>query len=114
MFFAQSPGGDHGEDRRNVFGAGATAVFLFATHEQGTEHRRDLHEADADGTAELVGAAGDKIAFAEAGGGKFADPLRGIAGKRNIEFAAEFDCFAPGLENASFVVCSHDCDNCRR
>ena len=111
MFFAQAPGGDHGEDSWDVFGAGAAAVFLFATDQQGMENRRDFHEANADGTAELVSAAGDKIAFAEAGGGKFADPLRRIAGKRNVEFAAEFECFAPELEHAGFVVRGHDRDD---
>src|ERR1051326_5576439 len=57
-------------------------------------------------------ATGEEIARAEPGGGKLTNPLRRIAGKRNVMRSTEFKGFLPWLKRSGFIVRCHDCDNC--
>lgn len=107
---AFAEGGDHGEDSVDVLGTAAPALLLGAAHQEWGKSGRTFEEADTLGATELVGAADDHGAASEGGGGKFADPLRGIAGIGNAVGKAERGEIGPGLEDAGLIVGGHDED----
>ncbi|MDB6064725.1 MAG: gcvH [Pedosphaera sp.] len=109
---ARPQGCEHGCDSGDILGASAASVLLRATENQRleTSARRAFQKANAFGAAKLVRATADEIALAQALRRKTAEPLRGIAEKRNVALTTELEDVVPRLQDASFIVRGHDCD----
>ena len=89
------------------------AAFLFAAEEEGIDFAlvRHFEETNAARAAEFVRGAGDEITFAQTFGGHFAEPLDGVGEERDFVGLTNGEEFAPGLDDAGFVVGAHHGDD---